>query len=263
MQIKQSIRRNFARRAASYDRQAAVQRFMGEELLALSEAALIRARRILEIGCGTGFLTQKLRQANPGAWLVAVDLDAALINRARARLGFDSRVAYVVADGEAWGQGEFDLIVSNSTFQWFTNPPETLKSYFHRLSPGGVLAFAALGPDTFKELGTSLTEATYRVYSANSRKIAAADFLGQKDWAALLDQAGFSDLQVSRQVLTLNFPTVIEFLQAIQATGATNPHPQISSPRLLKTLIATYQNTFGQNGYIPATYEIIWALAGK
>jgi malonyl-CoA O-methyltransferase len=263
MQIKESIRRNFARRASSYDRHADVQRFMGEELLALSEAALIRARRILEIGCGTGFLTQKLRQANPGAWLVAVDLDAGLINRTRERMGFDPRVAYVVADGETWVPGGFDLIIANSTFQWFTSPRKTLGVYFHRLNPGGVLAFATMGPDTFKELGHSLQEATYAVYSANSRKIAAADFLGQKDWAALLKQAGFSHLQVSQQVLTLNFPTVMNFLRAIQATGATNPHPQISSPRLLKTLITTYQTTFGQNGHIPATYELIWALARK
>ena len=37
MDIKQGIRRNFARRAGSYDRQAGVQRLMAQGLLALAE----------------------------------------------------------------------------------------------------------------------------------------------------------------------------------------------------------------------------------
>jgi ubiquinone/menaquinone biosynthesis C-methylase UbiE len=54
MEIKEGIRRNFARRAATYDRHAGVQRLMAQGLLALAEPHIQRAGRILEIGCGTG-----------------------------------------------------------------------------------------------------------------------------------------------------------------------------------------------------------------
>ena len=86
-EVKQGIRRNFARRAASYDRHAEMQRRMAQGLVAAAGSPLARAGSILEIGCGTGYLTGLLRQANGAARLVALDLDAALVAAARRRLG--------------------------------------------------------------------------------------------------------------------------------------------------------------------------------
>ena len=68
MNLKQSIRRNFARRAGSYDRHAGVQRLMALGLLARVQEALPQARRVLEIGCGTGYLTSLLRQDFSNLW---------------------------------------------------------------------------------------------------------------------------------------------------------------------------------------------------
>ena len=64
-----------------------MQRRMAHGLVAVVGEALARAGRILEIGCGTGYLTGLLRQANREARLVALDLDAALVDAARRRLG--------------------------------------------------------------------------------------------------------------------------------------------------------------------------------
>ena len=156
--VKQGIRRNFARRARSYDRHAGMQRLMAQRLAAAAGDSLAQARRILEIGCGTGYLTQLLRQANGEARLVALDLDAALVASARRRLeaGAGARVLFMVADGEAPIRGEYDLIIANATFQWFTHPEETLAALYRSLASGGVLAFSTLGPRTFQELAAAL-----------------------------------------------------------------------------------------------------------
>ena len=110
-EVKQGIRRNFARRAASYDRHAEMQRLMAASLVVVVGERLAQARRILEIGCGTGYLTSLLRQANRAA---------------RRRLGPGAGVSWLVADGEAPIRGSYDLIIANATFQWFTHPEETL-----------------------------------------------------------------------------------------------------------------------------------------
>ncbi len=60
---------------------------MAQGLLALVEGRLPRAGRILEIGCGTGYFTQLLKQGCNGASLVALDLDAALVAAARRKAG--------------------------------------------------------------------------------------------------------------------------------------------------------------------------------
>jgi malonyl-CoA O-methyltransferase len=263
MEVKHGIRRNFARRAATYDAHAQMQRFMADELLRRIGQVASQARSILEIGCGTGYLTKELRRLNHEARLVAIDLDVALIQEARQKLNGDPLTAWLVADGETLARGRFDLIISNSTFQWFSEPGETLQRYWDRLTPGGCLAFAAMGPKTFQELAASLKRAASELEATRPPDIAARYFLGESQWQGLLMQAGFAEVQITKEVLTLDFPTVRDFLKSLQATGATNPHPRPLFPRLLRTMMETYKAGFGINGTIPATYEVIWALARK
>ncbi|MDP3183272.1 MAG: methyltransferase domain-containing protein [Desulfobaccales bacterium] len=263
MEIKQGIRRNFARRAASYDRHAGTQRLMAQRLMALTEDFVPRVARILEIGCGTGCLTWQLRQANTAAQVVALDLDVALVAAARRRLGPDSGVAWLVADGETWARGCFDLIMANAVFQWLTRPAATLAVYFKSLAPGGVLAFSTLGPQTFKELGASLRQAANGLNFKVIPEIPAQGFLDKQSWAGLLSQAGFHKTRLTQELITVTFPTVRDFLKSLQATGATNPQPRAFAPRLFKALMAAYESGFGYNGFIPVTYEIICAIARK
>ena len=182
-EVKQGIRRNFARRAASYDRHAEMQRLMAHGLVAAAGESLARARRILEIGCGTGYLTGLLRQANREARLVALDLDAALVAAARRRLGPGAGVAWLVADGESPLRGSYDLIIANATFQWFTRPGETLAAYYRSLAPGGVLAFSTLGPQTFQELAESLDRAARSLNLPGTPPIPAQGFGDRETWS--------------------------------------------------------------------------------
>ncbi len=236
---------------------------MADELLRRCGAVASQARSILEIGCGTGYLTKELRRLNQRAQLVAVDLDVALIQEARRKLDGDRRTAWLVADGETLALGSFDLIISNSTFQWFSSPGETLKGYRECLTPGGCLTFAAMGPGTFKELAASLQDAARKFNLARRPEIAAERFLGEADWRRLVMEAGFEEVQVHKEQLSVDFPSVRAFLDSLHATGATNPEPRPFSPRLLKVMMDIYKAGFGQNGTVPVTYEVIWALGRK
>jgi malonyl-CoA O-methyltransferase len=263
MGVKQGIRRNFARRARSYDRHAEMQRLMAHGLVAAVEGSRALARRILEIGCGTGYLTQLLRQANGEAWLVALDLDAALVTAARRRLGPEAGVSWLVADGETPIRGEYDLIIANATFQWFTRPGDTLAAYYRNLVPGGVLAFSTLGPRTFQELADALAQAARSLKLPAAPPIPAQGFGDLSTWSDRLSRAGFRKARLAREMITATFPSVKEFLKALQATGATNPRPCPFSPRLMTALIAAYQTGYGRDGVIPVSYEMIWAVAQK
>jgi malonyl-CoA O-methyltransferase len=263
LEIKHGIRRNFARRVRSYDRHACMQRLMAQGLMAMACEVLPRASRILEIGCGTGYLTALLRQTNREARLTALDLDGSMVDAARRRLGPDAGVEWLVGDGEGPIHGEYDLIIANASFQWFARPAATLAAYHRSLAPGGRLSFSTLGPETFRELAGALTQAAASLKLPNPPQIPAQGFGDRERWAEHLSQAGFRHLKLAREMVTTTFPSVREFLKALQATGATNPRPTPFSPRLLTTMIAAYQARYGKNGAIPVSYEIIWALAQK
>ncbi len=263
MDIKQGIRRNFARRAESYDRQAGVQRLMAQGLLARLTGALPRSGRLLEIGCGTGYFTELIKRNCNGARLTALDLDARLVAAARQRLGAGAGVRWLVADGETLSRGRFDAIVANATFQWLTRPAESLQVYCGLLNSDGLLAFSTLGPGTFLELAGSLEQAARALKLSCPPDIAAQGFLDEAAWRELLAGAGFRQVELNRQCLTIIYPSVPAFFQALQATGATNPQPRPFSPRLLKALIQAYREGYEADGAIPVTYEIIWAVARK
>ncbi len=263
VEVKQGIRRNFARRARSYDRHACMQRLMAHGLVAVAQEAMGRARRILEIGCGTGYLTQLIRQVNKEAGLVALDLDASLVETARRRLGADTGVEWLVADGEIPLRGEYDLIIANATFQWFTRPAATLANYYQSLAPGGSLSFSTLGPGTFQELAGALAQASRGLNLPLSPRIPAQDFGDRDTWSNRLSRAGFRQVQLAREMVTTTFPSVREFLKALQATGATNPRPSPFSPRLLHAMSAAYPAFYSINGAIPVSYEMIWAVARR
>lgn len=258
---KAGLRRNFRRRAATYEQYAQVQRAMAGELLRLAEASVKAAARLLEVGCGTGTLTRELRRLNPRAWLLAVDLDPEILRHARATLAGDEGVAWLAMDAEHLCRGDFDLIIANSVFQWFSRPQATLARYHQMLRPGGLLAFSAMGPATFRELGQAWRQAVPAPEAGPPVPVAARFPDGQK-WLAMLRQAGFQEVRLTRELKVVSYPSVLDFLRAIQGTGAVSPRPRALTPRRLRRLLTVYQELFG-NGVIPATYELLYLTARK
>lgn len=143
--------------ADRYDAAAFVQR-RAAELLAGRIVALPRPPlpAILELGCGTGFLSHAVDRAiSPARWTIS-DLAPAMVDRARARLGIAAD--YRVIDGEAVDPalGRFDLIVSGMAFQWFTDLPGALARLSRLLSPGGSIAFSTMAAGSLVEWSDAL-----------------------------------------------------------------------------------------------------------
>ena len=149
---KDRIKDSFTAQADVYDAAADLQWLVAERLAErITSRTMSQPRRILEIGCGTGFLSARLMQSFPEARLTLTDIAPTMLARCRARLG--DRPDYRVMDGERPEglPGGFDLICSNLTFQWFVDLPAALLQLSKLLAPGGKLIFATLGQETFKE----------------------------------------------------------------------------------------------------------------
>ena len=116
MSTPQDARKNriaaaFSAQARAYDSVGAVQRAVAGRLAARIAARVSGPRNILEIGCGTGFLSAELAGYFPTADLCLTDIAPAMLACAQARLG--ARADYLLLDGEH-PQGltqRFDLIV--------------------------------------------------------------------------------------------------------------------------------------------------------
>ena len=111
--------------------------------LAVATAGLGAGSPVLEVGCGTGQLTERL--ARFGFRLTAIDLGPSMISAARRRL--DGRaVSLQVASFEDFAAPEasFDLIISGTAFHW-VDPEVRFRKPVRLLRPGGWLALLETG----------------------------------------------------------------------------------------------------------------------
>lgn len=147
---KQRIATAFGAAADDYDNVAAVQRQVAERLAARVSALPLSGGQCVEIGCGTGFLSRRLIERLPGDWLIT-DLAAAMVDKAATLVGPAARFQAMDGEAPSMPPESCALIVSSLAFQWFEDLPRALRRLSHCLKPGGHLAFATLGSETFVE----------------------------------------------------------------------------------------------------------------
>ena len=115
--------------AEAYDRHARFVSDLADEVL--SWLAPRSGECILDLGCGDGVLSVRMRDV--GATVVAVDLDQDMVQAAR-KLGVDARIM----DGQQLAfEGEFDAVFSNAALHWMTNAEKVLRGIRRALRPAG------------------------------------------------------------------------------------------------------------------------------
>jgi len=144
--------------------------------------------RVLEVGCGTGLLTQAL--AAPGRRVCAIDVSLDLLRRARQRVQGAAGVALSVQNAYGTGlrAGAFDAVVGISVLHHL-ELEAALQEFRRLLRPGGVLLFSEpnmLNPiillqknvPALKRLAGDSPDETAFVRGPLARRLAAAGFEG-------------------------------------------------------------------------------------
>lgn len=125
----------------------------------------VAGKRILDAGCGEGFLSRLM--AGMGARVTGVDLSAKLLEIANERTPAQSTIDYILADLErldALEDASFDLIVSSMALQDLPDYQAALRELFRVLKPGGDCIIAILHPCFSSDGGWVRDEVGKRLY---------------------------------------------------------------------------------------------------
>ena len=256
---KQQVCRHFSKMSTSYHDYAVVQKQMAHSLAQLTKKTGT-FHRILEIGCGTGFFTQKLATLYPESHIMATDISPDMLTVAKNNLSNFTNISYELQDGENLTlAGPFDLIISNAAFQWFHDYKQAFSQFYDCLQPGGYLLYTTFGSDTFCELHNSF-KAAHQSLAINPSMNHGPTFISIRELATIANQLGF-DSTHHEDFHKEYFPTVKGFLTSVKKIGANNASQSrnmIINRNLISTMINYYEQHFTENKQIFATYHAIY-----
>ena len=132
------VQTEYSRLAKRYDSRWSfyVNATIGETLNRLE---INQGERILDLGCGTGVLIQRLLQVSPEIEVFGIDSCAEMLEIAKQKLPESVDLKVGIADNLPFPSNSFDVVVSTSAFHYFRDPSQALQEAKRVLKPTGRL----------------------------------------------------------------------------------------------------------------------------
>lgn len=276
------VRRAFSRSAATYDSAATLQHEAEARLLESldyyaegREGDAQTPSLVVDLGCGPGRASRAIQQRWPKTQVLALDLALPMLRQHDAETSGLARVlagplarslsmlrarvpARICADARALPLADHsvDLLFSNLCLQWIEDLPAVFAGFRRVLKPGGMLVLSTFGPDTLYELRSAFTSADAVPHVSPFASIA--------QFGDALIASGFRNPVLDRDELVTRYddlPALMRELRAIGATNALHARRHTLTGRTRFATAAKAYDVFRDGDRLPATWEIITALA--
>jgi len=246
------IRSTFNDAASNYDDNAFLQSEIANRLAEKLKVISIKPQTIIDLGSGTGLLSNKTAEIFPNANLICVDF-------AQQSLLENPQNLKVCANAYElpFASNSVDFIVSNLMMQWCPDLKALFNECFRVLKPEGLILFTTFGPDTLKELKRS--------WSAVDSSAHVNNFIDMHDIGDQMLQSGFQSPIMEMENITLTYEKVLDLMHDLKSIGAQNVGSRskaLTGKTKFKKMIEMYES-YRSDGKLPATYEVIYGHAWK
>lgn len=243
---KDLIKTRFKKSLKTYNDNAIVQKQMAKTLAEIAGKGSYDT--VLELGCGTGFLTGEILKNINFSKYYAVDF----VEGCKDYISDISKaVQFICDDLEKIDISKYkpNLVVSNAAIQWADNLPDFIDNVVTQTEPNGTFAFSVFGQDNFKELEKVLPQNTsdkMKYYSIEELE----DILKK-----------YPKKIIKEETITLKFNSPKDVLHHIKNTGVNGVKRVIWTKKDLISFEKKYTEIYGQN--IILTYHPIYVKIEK
>lgn len=158
----------------------------GESLLELLSPQA--GEKILDLGCGTGELTDKIYQK--GAEVLGIDSSASMIEQAK---NLYPTVNFDVQDAHNFPYNNtFDAVFSNAALHWMLQPGKVAQNIYNCLKPGGRLVAEFGGKGNIHSIHSALKEQLLRFGYQENAALQLWYFPSVGEYNSLLENIGFT-----------------------------------------------------------------------
>lgn len=179
--------------ARTYDRASRPQQEWASAVLERVAGRLPKGATVLDVGCGTGRVTEPLLELVPDGRVLAIDASQEMVDLARERLGDRARV---------WRQDVLDLtldepvdaVVSTATLHWVPDHHRLWQQLAAALRSGGILEIQCGGQgniDRVREVIDAVVAESFPELEGWSPWV----FAGPQETQARLEAAGFTGMR--------------------------------------------------------------------
>ena len=157
----------------------------GESLLELLVPKA--GERILDLGCGTGQLTEKIAQS--GAFVHGIDSSLSMISTARSNY---PQLDFAVADARNFQVNEpLDAVFSNAVLHWIKEPDAVINCVAKALKPGGRFVAEFGGKGNVGAIVRALLSVLSEIGCEEPQALNPWYFPSIGEYAGLLEKQGF------------------------------------------------------------------------
>jgi trans-aconitate 2-methyltransferase len=184
-------------------------------MVVLARLPLDGGECVLDVGCGTGRLTEQLLARLPLGRVIGIDQSSNMVSVAREYLTqHRDRLQLLVADAAALPiREEADAVFSTATFHWVLDHPRLFRSLHDALKPGGRLLAQCGGAGNLARIdhrtNVVMRDAQFAPYLATWSD--PWEFADAETTARRLADAGFEDIHTSIEQSPVAFPDAETF----------------------------------------------------
>lgn len=152
---KDQIAKAFGDAAGYYDEHAALRKDVAQRLIASLEPwrSILPKGPIIELGCGTGFVTQGLADLYSQRKIIASDISDSMLDFCRDKLSDEQNISCKQLDADEPDREEphYAMTISGFTAHWLDHPAISLGKWLEATKPGGLVLVSFPGNESYPE----------------------------------------------------------------------------------------------------------------
>lgn len=245
---KELIKKRFGKNLTTYKQNAIVQKHMSNIILSyLIEHKGISFNKCLEIGCGSGFLTEKILEKINLNELFVNDIVENSLSQTKIS---SSKIKKLYGDCETIiFPSNLDLIISNATFQWMKNFPALCDKIYSSLNSHSTFAFSTFEKGNLYQIKT-ITGKSLNYY--------------EKSEIECILSKNFKILYSASESLSLEFDSAQDVVRHLKLCGVNSLEATKWTKNDLKIFGDKYNNLFKNNeGKLILTYKPLYFICVK
>jgi len=218
---------------------------------------------VVDLGCGRGHVSKEIYN-DMAESLFQCDMSHSIVQSAEISPEVPTTKLVVNEEFLPFKDNSLDLVVSSLSLHWVNDLPGCLRQILQALKNDGAFIGCMFGGDTLFELRVSLQLAELEREGGFAPHV--SPFTTVNDLGNLLTRAGFTMLTIDTDHMQINYPSMFELMNDLKGMAENNCSWSRKAQLHRDTLLAAaaiYQEMYGNEGGVPATFNVVNFIGWK